>query len=430
MPATTPSRTRREDRLVRRMVARGEAGLAEALCALKGVTFGHRYVFRSLYAIGGEGAVYDVDDLHDPAAAPLVGKVALHPVHQPFELTAEGIRERRLALRRESVLLATCGGDSMPADVGHYQFTNPALDAGRGDAFAEAEPVLLMEKLPGLDLDRWLARTYRHTFPPSALAAALDRFAVALLEGIEDLADRGFLYADLRPGNVRVLPQPWRHIRLLDAGSLVRESEVGEGFPHVPAYLPPELFVATTERRHVAVSYEVMAEMAGRSLFEIATGEPPYPGEAVDVSQLEQSRVSPRVAEVVSALATGSLRGVGAALEYLDGVVEDVMPPRAARPRYGVAAAAGDDDGDASPAEDDADDWCPADFLSQGDVAMPGRSAATAPAAAPESPREPAAACVVGSPADPADADPPVVPDPPSATRSWWRRLLNRIFRA
>jgi hypothetical protein len=410
MQTRSANRTQREERLVRRMVARGEAGLAEALCALKGVTFGRRYVFRSLYAIGGEGAVFDVDDTQAPRAVPLVGKVALHPVHQPFELTADGIRERRLALRRESVILATCGGDSMPADVGHYQFANPALDAGRGGAFGEAEPVLLMEKLPGLDLDRWLARVHRAGVPLTRMTESLDRFAVGLLRGIDDLASRGFLFADLRPGNIRVLPTPFRHIRLLDAGSIVREHEVGERFPHVPGYLPPAYFHDAAAGKPIRMSHEVMAEMAGRALFEIATGEPPYPGEAVDLALLDDAPVSAAVSNVVRALVTGELQGVGAALEHVADVVDRVVPDLRVSESASsdVAAAGGGQDGG---------DWCPADFMFQGDVAMPS---------APERPLQPAPAEFAAA----AVAAPTTNPDPPPATRSWLRRLFDRVFRA
>ena len=396
---------------MRRMVARGEAGLAEALCALKGVTFGRRYVFRALYAIGGEGAVFDVDDVQGGSHTPLVGKVALHPVHQPFELTADGIRERRLLLRRESVLLATCGGDSMPEDVGHFQFINPALDAGRGDAFAEAEPVLLMQKLPGLDLDRWLARVHRAGAPAELLRESLDRFAVGLLHGIDDLASRGFLFADLRPGNVRVLPRPFRHVRLLDAGSIVRENEIGERFPHVPGYLPPKLFQDTQERRPIRMSHEVMAEMAGRALYEIATGEPPYPGEAVDVALLEDAPVSPKVAEVVRALVTGELQSVRAALDHVADVAELLQPPR----RAPDASRAPERSGCAT---DEAGDWCPADFMFQGDVAMPTAPARSASTPVPVPRRAPGGASA------------PDVPAPPPATRPWWRRLLDRVLGA
>lgn len=429
MSVTTASRTHREDRLVRRMVARGEAGLAEALCGLKGVTFGRRYVFRSLYAIGGEGAVFDVDDLSDPDSAPLVGKVALHPVHQPFDLTDDGIRERRLSLRRESVLLATCGSAAMPVDVGHHQFANPALDAGRGGAFAEAEPVLLMEKLPGVDLDRWLARVHRRGVPPEVLGPILEQFAVELLHAIADLATRGFLYADLRPGNLRVVPSPARATRLLDAGSIVRDTETAERFPHVPAYLPPDVFRRISAGLPIAVSPEVMAVMAGRSLFEIATGEPPYPGEPVDVAVLAATCVSPRVSQVVAALAGGEIDSVAVALEHLHGCVA-APQPRRVHPRVrtsasaSVPAAAPERAGAPDARPEPGEDWRPADFLCQGDVAMPD-APPRFPAAGQSPPQRVNGTHRAARP----NAQPPA-PSPPALwKRGVLRRLLDAVMR-
>jgi len=372
---------------VRRMVGRGEAGLAESLCALKGVIFGRRFVFRSLYAIGGEGAVFDIEDIASPDGAPLVGKVALHPVHRPFELTAEGIRERRIALRRESVMLATCGSVWMPEDVGHYQFINPSFDARRGGVYAEAEPVLLMEKLPGIDLDRWLARVHRRGLPPVILKRTLDRYCVALLQSVADLTSRGFHYADLRPGNIRVIPQPVRRIRLLDAGSIVRDEERDDFFPHVPAYLPPELYRRAEAGERIAVSEPVTAVMAGRSMYEIAVGEPPFPGEVVDASRLAASPVSRAVSDIILALAQGEVGSVGVALEQLTSraVRRVAQPEHRAKQRMLSAAPASVA---AQPTKEG--EWQPAAFLHQGDVAMPA-AVSRAPAAPQRQPVERAA---------------------------------------
>ncbi len=407
------------------MIGRGEAGLAESLCALKGVTFGRRFVFRSLYAIGGEGAVYDVEDLQDPGGAPLVGKVALHPVHRPFELTAESIRVRRIALRRESVMLATCGSVWMPEDVGHFQFENPALDPRRGGAYAEAEPVLLMEKLPGIDLDRWLARVHKRGLPAAILKRTLDRYSVALLQSVADLADRGFHYADLRPGNVRVIPQPVRRIRLLDAGSIVRDEERSQLFPHVPAYLPCDEFKRASQGGRIEVSEPVTAVMAGRSLYEIATGEPPFPGEVIDSVRLAASPVSKPVAEVILALAEGEVGSVRAALEQLTrrAVRRVARPEHRTKERMLKAAQSA-----VAPPAAAEGDWQPADFLNQGDVALP--PAPPVPALAEPSasaPSTPAVSSAVGGVAAPRFVATPSAW--PARVRSWWVRLRARFLR-
>ena len=87
MTARLETATPHERRVARRLDARGEKGLAEALIRLRGVAFGGRYQLESLYAVGGEGAVYIVRDAHRPWR-PIVAKLPLLPVHQPFELTS------------------------------------------------------------------------------------------------------------------------------------------------------------------------------------------------------------------------------------------------------------------------------------------------------------------------------------------------------
>lgn len=310
--------TSHEHRLARRALARGEEGQVEALLGLKGTLVGGRHRIESLYAVGGEGAVFLTRDLREPSAPPRVAKIALLPIHRPFELDARVVRKQRESLRIETRYLQGSGSRSMPRYEGSFEFENPLLDPARGDAFAEPEPVLLMEKLPGLDLDRWLARTHRSDVPPAQMRRTLDRVAVVLLQGLVDLWDRGFLYADLRPANLRILGRPERIVRLLDAGSLVAIQDRSGRFPHVPSYLPPALFRERVAGRRITPSPETQAIMAGRTLYEVATGRVPHPGEDVDERHLDRSLVSPPVAEVVAALCRGDFEHVRHALRYLE----------------------------------------------------------------------------------------------------------------
>ena len=57
----------------------------------------------------------------------------------------------------------------LPRYEGFFEFQNPLLDAARGGAFAEPEPLLLMEMLPGRDLDRWLARVHHSNVPQARI---------------------------------------------------------------------------------------------------------------------------------------------------------------------------------------------------------------------------------------------------------------------
>jgi hypothetical protein len=306
-----------ERRVQRRLEARGQHGLANALLHFKGGRAGGRFLIRRLYAVGAEGAVFDVRDTHTNDGPPLVAKLALHPLHRPFDLDPEEIRRRRYALRVEGQYLMGNSSPFMPQGLGVFEVENPVLDDARGDAFAEPEPVLVMEKLPGQDFDRWLARAHRSNVDKATLRRTLDRAAVVLLQALTDLRKRGTYFADLRPGNMRIMGRPDRRVRMLDAGSLVSVHDKSGRFPHVPSYLPPALFEATQAGRTIVPDDHVQAEMAGRTLFEVATGRVPRPGEPVDLSLLDDSNMSRTVAGVVAWMASGECSDVRAALKHL-----------------------------------------------------------------------------------------------------------------
>lgn len=329
-----------ERRVIRRLEARGEPGLGEALVGLDGSVVGDRWRLESLYAVGSEGAVYVARDVEDPAAPYAVAKVALLPLHRPFDLTDEEIAQRRASLREEATNLSRAASAYMPKSLGLHEFENPALEAAWGGEFAEPEPCLVMEMLPGFDLDFWLARMHSSRVPKSLLRRQLDHVAVVVLTGLLELQDHGFFYTDLRPGNVRIRGRSRERVRLMDAGSLVRADDRSGKFPHVPAYLPPELFETGRSGGLLLPSPAIQAVMAGRTLFEVATGRVPLPGEPVETSSLYGLTVSPSVAETVERLCRGSFPDVGAALAYLS---ENMVQGSDARGRAtsGRAAAAG-----------------------------------------------------------------------------------------
>ncbi len=348
MTALPVDATRHENLVARRLEARGDGGQAEALLALRGVVVGGRHRLDSLYAVGGEGAVFLTRDLRDPHGPQSVAKIPLLPLHRPFLLDTRTIRRQRDNLRVEARYLETSGALCLPRYRGTFEFQNPLLDHDRGDVFAEPEPLLLMEKLPGRDLDRWLARMHRSRVPQVQMRRTLDRVAVVLLQGLLELYERGFLYADLRPANLRMMGRPDRIVRLLDAGSLVAVHDRSGRFPHVPAYLPPGVLAAQREGRTIVPTVDVQAVMAGRTLYEVATGLVPRPGENVDLSALPGSNVSPPVAQVIEGLCAGDFGNVRHALRYLRRraarrVSKGNDPRRIsqrAEPRDGVVAAA------------------------------------------------------------------------------------------
>jgi hypothetical protein len=308
--------TEREIRIGQRLKARREERLFDALLSLRGVEMGKRFRFVNLLAVGGEGAIYTVIDGKDPEAR-LVGKVALQPWHMPIRITAKMLKERRGILAREAALIRDAGCPFLPEFRELALFQNPLLVSARGGAFAEPEPCLVMERLPGQDLDLWLCRVHRGSLDKKALRSTLDRLTVGLLQALTDLERRGFLFADLRPGNLRVVGRPLRRIRLLDAGGCVPLNGDGTRFPHVPSYLPPRVYRIAEEGEELVPSRAIAASMAGRTLYEVATGKAPQADTYVDMARLVRSPISPPVAEVIAALANEDFKSSAEALDAL-----------------------------------------------------------------------------------------------------------------
>jgi hypothetical protein len=317
-----------ERRVARRLEARGLPGLGNELAKLCGREIAGRWKLDELYAVGAEGAVYTATRLAGSVRSDVVVKIPLLPFHRPAELSSSLLRHRRDALREEARHLTKSASPYMPTSQGLHEFENPLLDKNRGGAFEEPDPALVMERLGGIDVDLWLARVHRSRMPKQGLRPHLDQIGVVLLHALRDLNERGFFYADLRPGNLRVIGRPLRSVRLLDAGSLVAVDDQSGKFPHVPHYLPPALFEARYMRGGpITPSPAVQAIMAGRTLYEVATGCVPVPGRPLDFGELKLARTSPLLADVVDGLASGSFSSVVAAIKYL---TKKTAPPQPA----------------------------------------------------------------------------------------------------
>lgn len=423
--------TAHERRIARRLEARGLAGLGDALCRLVGTEFGPGYRLESLFAAGAEGAVFLCRDPAHPVGEPtLVAKIPLMLYHRPVTLDTEGIRRRRAALREEGRHLSQSASPYMPASHGVHDLVNTLLDPARGGAFCEPEPALVMERLPGRDLDVWLARMHRTDVDVRLLRRTLDAVSVTVLQGLWDLQERGFYYADLRPGNVRIGGRD-RCARLLDAGSMVLRDDCSGRFPHVPAYLPPDLF----ERMEQNVdrpfpTAAVQAVMAGRTLYEVATGCVPVPGEQVDSKLLWESLVSHPVADTIDGLCSGSFTDVQQALRFLS------RHAKSRRPSKLVAVGA---DAPAEPASPSLEFEEPAPPVPPPAAPEPVASAVPDPVSTPSSPllrrrrspwrdaEELRIPVAVSKPARLRTDDDSILPPPrpAPAPKSWWRRLLG-----
>jgi serine/threonine protein kinase len=433
----------RERRVTRRLEARGMKGLGQALVQLRGTQIDGRWELGCLYAAGAEGAVYLCHDVWDAAQPSRVAKVALLPYHKPFALSFDEVRRRRARMREEAGHLETSASSYMPKFLGIHEIANPLLDAGRGGEFAEPEPVLVMERLPGFDLDYWLARVHASTVPRTIVRRNVDHVAVVVLRGLWDLHERGYFYCDLRPGNIRIRGRSEHRVRLMDAGSLVARGDASGGFPHVPAYLPPELFLRTqTEGLGVLVpSLEVQAVMAGRTLFEVATGRVPVPGRPVDNALLRTETVSADVAEMIAGLCDGAFADVFQALKTLATTTQrgrTTRPPKVKAPKKGKARPAREP----SPVSEPIIAVLPPMATPPRDLAsaLAEARAQVGVAAPAETPKPAAEPEPVVAPAEPRPAPIPataataralvadeILPESRPAATTWWGRLLAKL---
>jgi len=444
-----------ERRVSRRLEGRGLPGLGDVLAKLHGREIAGRWRLSELYAVGAEGAVFTATDFRGRQARRAVVKIPLLPYHRPAEMSSALLRHRRGALREEAKHLMKSRSPYMPTAHGVHDFVNPLVDKNRGGAFEEPDPALVMERLLGIDMDLWLARVHRGGVPREILGPHLDEIGLALLHALRDLNQRGFYYADLRPGNLRVIGRPLRTVRLLDAGSLVEIDDASGRFPHVPHYLPPDAF----ERRYmrgeaIAPSPSVQAVMAGRTLYEVVTGRVPVPGRAIDSADLKNQIVSPLLADIVDGLATASFSSVLGAIKYFGRRVppapapvapklaplefEPAAPPAPAPVRPPVAAPA--------PAVRPAAVVRPAPVVRRVSAVKPAPAAQPAPVAKPApivaaTPVvEPVSFELAPPPPPPPPAPPrfvarpaarPPAPKPiarPAAPRpTWWRRLRDHF---
>lgn len=315
MTAAAPARERR---VARRLEARGMAALGEHLARLRGTQLDARWELGSLFAVGSDGALFLCRDVWDASQPVRLAKIPLHRYDEP-DLGSDAIRVRRDRLRTEAMRLKACASQYMPGYVGLLQFANPLLEALRGGEFALAEPALLMERVPGFDLAKWLGRVHASRLPREVLRSNVDHVAVVVLKALWDLHERGFLYTDIRPAKIRMCGRSSQRVRLVDAGALVPRGQETPGFPHDPAYLPPELharFIAEGEAA-LEPSLHAQAVMAGRTLYEVATGIVPRAGREVDDAVFGADTVSPDVAEIIGGLCQGTFRDVFQALRTL-----------------------------------------------------------------------------------------------------------------
>ena len=193
-----------------------------------------------------------------------------------FLRTPEGLGEAQVVslLRREARAIAHLDHENIVRifDVSEWA----------GASWEPRIPFLVMESLVGESLDTLLHREHR-----LGLQRALEIMS-DVAAGLSHAHERGIVHRDLKPNNVFITRQGT--VKLLDFGLAHLSIGGGSILPHLPTagtppYMAPEQWLGQTQD----ASTDVWA--AGVLLFEMLTGELPYP--SMTLKELRAKVLSP-----------------------------------------------------------------------------------------------------------------------------------------
>ena len=212
------------------------------------------YELTELLGSGGMGHVYGA--IHHPSGASVAVKILREDVRtDPWR--------RRLLLNEATA-------------VARLRHPNIVQLLDLPGAAADGTTCLVLERVDGVDLSRWLERWPGWTAIASVLADVLAGLSAAHAAGI--------VHGDLKPGNILVAtgsgleaPPTRPDAKITDFGiARVRDPISGEesisGTAGTPQYMAPEQFMDDQRMGPWSDLYAV-----GAMLFEIITGDPPYP---------------------------------------------------------------------------------------------------------------------------------------------------------
>lgn len=170
-----------------------------------------RYKLGAVLGRGGQGIVYEAEDLH------LQQVVAL----KVLNVAPENVRKARRLLEQEFYALS------------RLQHPNVVrvLDFGELEGL---RPFLVMERVGGRDLSR-VPRLDRPRFAS---------VFVELAQALSFVHSRRVVHRDIKPTNVRLVPAPdgAEHVILLDFGLAIAEGSRTQGVAGTPHYLAPESY--------------------------------------------------------------------------------------------------------------------------------------------------------------------------------------------
>lgn len=157
----------------------------------------------------------------------------------------------------------------------------------------ESEPVLVMQWIDGVPLDRWVRGLEGGSRPLRPILSAF----LKICDAVHYAHQRGVIHRDLKPSNILVDGTGQPHVldfglaRRSDDSSDVQQLTVTGAFLGTPAYAPPEQL--TGQAASVDVRGDVYS--LGAILFQALTGEPPVePGLAPREMARRIEQVGPR----------------------------------------------------------------------------------------------------------------------------------------
>jgi hypothetical protein len=217
----------------------------ELLVSLEGQTLGH-YRVLNLFEVGGQGILYSVQHPDYPNV-PLLLKLPFIEHHRPAYLSERIFRRRRYTICHEAFILKRFQLPAFPQCKDFFWATNPLIDSWWGSVVSKKDPCLIMEHLTGELLDDALAKLHQQKRFKQIYRIACQAATTFLNLSLQILKseEHGFLYTDLRPGNLfnHIGNDGKQSIRVIDAGSVTPIwIRLGTPWPYHLAYVPPDFY--------------------------------------------------------------------------------------------------------------------------------------------------------------------------------------------
>ena len=148
----------------------------------------------------------------------------------------------------------------------------------------------LMDMMVGESLRKRLRRGALH---PSEAAAVIDAIASAL----NAAHDKGFVHRDLKPDNVYLIEREgaWPDVKLLDFGlaKLMPEAGTAAFITQTGAMLGTPEYMSPEQARGIGVDYRTDVYALGIVMFEILTGQRPFPSTGDSFATLQYHAEEP-----------------------------------------------------------------------------------------------------------------------------------------